>query len=92
MNCPRSARGGIATTFTGHIDPAFADGSVRVTYSRPGSASIEHTVATDASGNWTDSVTFPRTNPGSWHVTAAYSGDASHSPSQAECDVTVTTR
>ena len=92
MNCPRSARGGIATTITGHIDPAFADGSVRVDWSGPGDASIQHTVRTDASGNWTDSVTFPRTAPGQWHGVARFAGDATHQPSQAECDVVVTTR
>jgi hypothetical protein len=92
MDCPRSARAGVATTFTGHIDPAFGDGSVRVVYSRAGGGSIEHNVVTDAAGNWTDTATFPRTQTGTWHVTASYAGDASHSPSQAECDVTVTTR
>ena len=92
MACPRSARGGVATTFTGHIDPAFADGSVRVTYSRPGGTSFEHTVRTDARGNWTDTATFPRAQAGTWHVTARYDGDASHAPSQAECDVVVSAR
>ena len=92
MTCPRSARAGVATKFSGHIDPAFAGAEVRVTYSRAGGGSIEHTVRTDGAGNWTDTATFPRTQLGTWRVTARYEGDGSHSPSQAECDVAVTAR
>lgn len=92
MNCPRSARAGIPATFSGHIDPAFAGASVKLSYTRAGGGSIEHTVTTDGAGNWTDSATFPRTQTGTWHVTARYEGDATHTASQAECDVTVSAR
>ena len=94
MRCPGSARAGIATTFGGHLDPAFGGAPVKVRYAKTGStaAPIEHTVTTNAGGDWTDSVTFPRTQTGQWHVTASYEGDGSHKQSSAQCDVDVTTR
>jgi hypothetical protein len=94
MRCPGSVRAGFATTFGGHLDPAFGDAPVKLHYARTGSSTgaIDHTVTTNASGDWTDSVTFPRTQTGQWHITATYDGDASHKPSSAQCDVDVTTR
>jgi hypothetical protein len=63
---------------------------VRYTRTGAGGRSFEHTVVTDASGDWTDSATFGRADIGQWHVAATYDGDGSHKPSSAECDFAVT--
>jgi hypothetical protein len=90
MNCPRSARAGQATTFSGDLEPSFAGAQVKLRYTRSGAAPIEHTVTTDARGGWTDAATFPRSQTGQWRATATYEGDASHKRSSAECEFSVT--
>jgi hypothetical protein len=92
LRCPGSTRQGQATTFAGHLNPAFAGAQVRVRYVQVGTGgrSFEHTVATDPSGDWQDSATFGRSDLGDWHVTASFDGDASHRASSAECDLSVT--
>ena len=92
MRCPGSTRANQATTFAGHLDPAFGGATVKVRYTKAGATPIEHTVATNASGDWSDTATFPRTQLGQWHATATYDGDSSHKPSSAECDFDVTAR
>jgi hypothetical protein len=92
LRCPGSARAAQPTAFDGHLDPSFAGAQVKVRYTRTGATPIEHTVATNASGDWSDSATFPRNQLGAWKATATYDGDSSHKPSSAECDFTVTAR
>jgi hypothetical protein len=94
LTCPGSARAGVATSFTGHLDPAFAGAQIKVRYTRSDGTGtpIDHTVTTNASGDWTDSATFPRTQLGQWHAAATYDGDSSHKPSSAACDFGVTAR
>jgi hypothetical protein len=73
-----------ATDFSGHLDPAFAGASVKVVYTRDSNGeTIEHTVATDAAGNYTDSVTIPRAKAGAWHAQALYAGDDAHTGSSS---------
>jgi hypothetical protein len=91
LRCPGSAPFG-QVAIGGHLDPAFAGAPVHVRYTRTGTGgrTFEHTVATDASGDWADSATFGRGDIGQWHVTATFDGDATHKPSSAECDFSVT--
>jgi hypothetical protein len=73
-----------ATTFSGHLDPAFAGAPVRVVYTRDSNGeTIEHSATTDAAGNYSDSVTIPRAKQGAWHAQAFYDGDADHLPSSS---------
>jgi hypothetical protein len=91
LTCPGSAHAGVATSFTGHLDPAFAGAQVKLHYARTDGTGtpIDHTVTTNASGDWSDSATFPRTQLGQWKATATYDGDGSHKPSSADCSFTV---
>jgi hypothetical protein len=91
IQCPSDPSFGTPATVRGHLDPAFAGAPVRLTYTKAGAGgrSFESTVMTNASGDWTDTQTFPRGDRGAWTVNAAYAGDASHKPSSAECDFTV---
>jgi hypothetical protein len=73
-----------ATNFSGHLDPAFAGASVKVVYTRDSNGeTIEHSAATDAAGNYTDSVTIPRAKAGAWHAQALYAGDDPHTGSSS---------
>jgi hypothetical protein len=68
-------------TFSGHLDPAFAGAPVRVVYTPDSSSNgspIEHTAVTNGGGNYSDSVTIPRSQQGAWHAQAFYDGDSEH--------------
>jgi hypothetical protein len=86
-NDPILVPGSPTATFTGHLDPAFAGGVIRVVYTPEKSGqgpAITHTVNTDASGNYSDTVTFTsRSQAGNWHVQAFFDGQNGYSPSQS---------
>jgi hypothetical protein len=70
------------TAFNGHLDPAVGAAAIRVDYTpEAGGKSISHSVTTDASGNYSDTVTIPRAQRGQWHAQAFYGGDVDHSSS-----------
>ncbi|MEA2443709.1 MAG: hypothetical protein QOJ12_1001, partial [Thermoleophilales bacterium] len=91
IHCPSDPSFGTPATVTGHLDPAFAGAPIKLTYTKPGRGgrSFENTVMTNASGDWTDTQTFPRGDRGAWTVKATYAGDGSHNGSSADCGFTV---
>jgi hypothetical protein len=72
------------TTFTGHLDPALPSAPIVVVYTRDSNGeTITHDATTDASGNYTDTVSIPRAKAGQWHAQAFYSGDTDHGASSS---------
>ena len=79
--------------FSGKLSPAFAGATVRVVYTpddpQNPNGTIQHTVTTDAQGNWTDHVNFAynttstSNDANEWTATAFYDGDIDHAPSQS---------
>jgi hypothetical protein len=71
-------------TFTGHLDPALGGASVKVVYTRQSNGeTVEHTVSTDGNGDYTDTVTIPRSKAGNWQAQASYAGDDTHGASSS---------
>ena len=79
--------------FSGKLSPAFAGATVRVVYTpvnaQNPNGTIQHTVTTDAQGNWTDQVNFAynttstNNDANEWNAKAFYDGDVDHAPSQS---------
>jgi hypothetical protein len=63
-------------TLAGRIDPTQAAAPVTVTYSLPGGVPAVHTVATDASGNFSDRFSFDV--PGNWSIQANWAGSGTY--------------
>jgi hypothetical protein len=72
------------TTFSGNLTSGPSAAPVKVVYTRDSNGeTISHDVTTDASGNYTDTITIPRAKQGAWHAQAFYSGDADHGASSS---------
>jgi hypothetical protein len=86
LNQPTGVAGGQQATFSGSLSPAFAGASIRIEYKNldtPGD-SFTHTVTTNASGAYTDDVTFPIKPPDEdWTAQAFYAGDSARLSSQS---------
>jgi hypothetical protein len=91
IRCPSDPSFGSPTTVSGHLDPGFAGAPITLTYTKSGAGArtFERNVTTNASGDWSDTQTFPRTDRGAWTVHAAYAGDSSHNGSSADCGFSV---
>jgi hypothetical protein len=73
------------TTFSGHLEPPVANAPIKVTYTRDSNGEkITHSVVTNASGDYTDTVRIPRAKAGDWHEQAAYAGDTTHGASTSD--------
>lgn len=84
LSGPSKVKFNTNTTFSGHLDPAFAGASINVVYTRDSNGeTIQHAQTTDASGNFTDTVNIPRQKAGAWHAQATYAGDADHGASSS---------
>jgi hypothetical protein len=84
LSGPATVKFDSPTGFKGHLDPAFAGAPVKVVYTRDSNGeTIEHSVSTDANGDFTDTVTIPRAKRGAWHAQATYAGDATHGASSS---------
>jgi hypothetical protein len=88
--CPANVSFNGTATISGNLSPAFAGGKIVVTWTRPGGrGSLDHTVTTDAQGNWTDTIDTGSDDPGgggnggTWGVQPRFDGDAGHNPSTA---------
>ena len=88
QTCPDDVSFNSPATVRGKLSPGFANASITVTWTRPGGrGSFDHTVTTDAQGNWTDTISTGRDDPngggngGTWLVHATYGGDESHAGS-----------
>ena len=81
---PTAFRFDTDTTFNGHLGPAFAGAPIKVVYTRESNGeTIEHTVSTNASGDYSDVVRIPRAKAGKWHEQAFYAGDQTHGASSS---------
>lgn len=84
LSGPTAFRFETDTTFRGHLDAAFAGAPIKVVYTRESNGeTIEHTVSTDANGDYVDTVRVPRAKAGKWHEQASYAGDATHGASSS---------
>jgi hypothetical protein len=88
QTCPADARFPDDATLRGRLSPAFAGAQIKVTWTKPGGrGSFDHTVPTDAQGNFSDTI-HPQTedpnNGGTWHVVSSYAGDAGHKAASGE--------
>jgi uncharacterized GH25 family protein len=73
-----------SNTFTGHLDPAFAGGPVKVVYTKDSNGEqIAQSTTTDANGDFKDAVTFARKQAGSWKAQAFFDGDVDHGASSS---------
>jgi hypothetical protein len=80
INVPNSG------TFSGHLDPSFAGGQVRIVYTpddQQPRGQFTETVTTDANGDYSDTVTFDNPNAGDWHAQAFFDGGGGYNPSQS---------
>jgi hypothetical protein len=91
QTCPADTSFDGPATVTGNLSPAQANASITVTWTRPGGrGSFDHTVSTDAQGNWTDTIDTGSDDPqgggngGTWAVHANYAGDAGHAGSSTQ--------
>jgi hypothetical protein len=87
-NDPILVPGSPTATFTGHLDPVFPGGKVRLVYTpadtQQQGPAITHTVSTDANGDYSDTITFDeRSQAGDWTVQAFFDGQGGYSPSQS---------
>ena len=73
--------------FSGNLSPAFAGAKVRVVYTpddpQNPNGVIEHTVTTDANGDWNDEVNFAFWPKTGWTAKAFFDGDTDHAPSES---------
>jgi hypothetical protein len=81
LSGPTSVTFGKPATFSGHLGSGPPNAPVRVVYSGP--ATITHDVATDANGDYADTVTIPRAQAGQWQAQSFYGGDADHGASSS---------
>ena len=90
QSCPSSGTVLQPMTVSGTLSPAQTGATISVTYTRPNSTSFVDQVKTDASGNWTDTVTPSRSDVGNWTIKSHYAGDGTHTAADAgPCTVTV---
>jgi hypothetical protein len=78
---PTKVSFGKPATFSGHLGSGPPSAPLKVVYS--GKATITHDVTADANGDYTDTVTIPRAQAGSWQAQAFYGGDADHGASSS---------
>jgi hypothetical protein len=90
QNCPQSVSYGDPATVTGNLAPKVGGAKIVVTWTRPGGrGTFDHTVTTDAQGNWTDTIDTGSDDPNGgsntsvWGVQSRYDGDAAHNASKA---------
>jgi hypothetical protein len=94
LSCPQSVRAGQneSITVSGHLDPATPSTSVSVTYTRPKNAPAQtvHTVTTNATSDFSDSLQ-PTINEIGSTITVSTHVDATsgHTAADASCDVVV---
>jgi Peptidase family C25/Propeptide_C25 len=73
--------------FSGSFSPAFAGAAVRVVYTpddpQNPNGVIQHSVTTDANGNWSDQVNFTFWPETGWTAKAFFDGDTDHAPSES---------
>jgi hypothetical protein len=69
------------------VKPAVFGSSVTITYTRPDTVTISHTATSDATGNYTDTLTGAETSPaqaqGIWTAQAHFAGDGTRDPSDS---------
>jgi hypothetical protein len=102
--CPPGGDFEQAMTTSGRLTPGFTGAKVVVRYTEPDEdtgmptgPTIEHTVATDDKGIWSDTITPGRradesAKSGTWKVEARFEGDAGHKPSQGTACTFVATQ
>jgi hypothetical protein len=83
LTCPKSGTPFVGSPMqvSGGLSPILAGATISLTYTRPNATTITHSVTTDSSGRFTDTIT-PDVS-GTWSVSASYGGDTTHEPSSA---------
>lgn len=89
LTCPSSARAGESYQVAGRLTPPLTGAPIEITYrsSDAGVAPVTHTVTTNADGTFTD--TAPGAPAGTETITARYPGDATRSPAETSCTVSI---
>src|SRR5205807_443571 len=87
QSCPSSGTVLQPMTVSGTLSPAQTGATISVTYTRPNSTSFVDQVKTDASGNWTDTVTPSRSDVGNWTIKSHYA-EEHDTRAAAECPAT----
>jgi hypothetical protein len=97
QTCPAGGQVGVPLKVSGKLEGAPAGAKVDVTFVAPTLQTlvavppIVVSATVDAQGNWSASVTPKDGEAGSWTVSSAYAGDATHNGSKAgPCTVAVT--
>ncbi|MGC8935033.1 MAG: hypothetical protein ACP5LN_07755, partial [Thermoproteota archaeon] len=78
---------GESIELSGSLTPPLSSIKITITYIKPSGVSVTHSVTTDSSGKFSDSISTDET--GNWKITASWPGNEAYEGSSATATVTV---
>jgi hypothetical protein len=83
VQCPAMAKTSEMIAVNGTLTPGLSGASITITYTTP-TGPVTHTVVTESSGNYMDSIPASESSElGNWSIHAGYAGDSQHKPSES---------